>query len=82
MQKEHVDVLIGGIFVAFFAADRFNTPASNRSSTTAMRYYTAATFYCLFALLLYSVVVKYPHLLQAVQQHQGMESDPKTIPDR
>jgi hypothetical protein len=73
MQKEHVDVLIGGIFVAFFAADRFNTPASNRSSTTAVRYYTAAGVYCLFALLLYSTVVRYPHLLQAVRQQPGIE---------
>ena len=73
MQKEHVDVLIGAIFVVFFAADRFNTPSSNRSSTTAVRYYTAAIFYCVFALLLYSVVMKYPHLLQALQQQPGLE---------
>jgi hypothetical protein len=37
------------IFIYIYAAGRFNTPPTSRSSTTWIRYYTAAGFYCAFA---------------------------------
>ncbi len=58
------EIVLGALFVVVFAYRRFNTPHTNRSSTTALRYYTAATFYLLFGLALYSVLIGFPDLLQ------------------
>lgn len=53
-----IDFVLGTFLVGLYATDRFNTPASNRSSTTAARYYTAAALYLgvatgVYALLLF-----------------------------
>src|SRR5712691_427146 len=58
--------ILGGAFVLVFAFRRFNTPRTNRCSTTAARYYTSVTFYCLFALAVYSLLVGFPKLLDHV----------------
>jgi hypothetical protein len=52
-----VDFVLGTILVALYASDRFNTPASNRSSTTAARYYTAVALYLGVATGIYAVLL-------------------------
>ena len=69
--------ILGGLFVLVFAFRRFNTPRTNRSSTTAARYYTAITFYCLFGLALYALLVGFPNLLhQVLGVELGMSNTP------
>src|SRR6266545_7600948 len=58
-----VDLLIGAVFIVFYAAGRFNTPPTNRSSTTAARYFLALFGYCLIGLTVYATLVLFPHLL-------------------
>jgi hypothetical protein len=58
------ETVLGALFVLVFAYRRFSTPRTNRSSTTALRYHTAAAFYGLFALALYSALIGFPDLLQ------------------
>ena len=52
-----IDVAMGGLLVLLAASDRFNTPLTNRSSTTAVRYYSAATAYYVIALSAYLLIV-------------------------
>jgi hypothetical protein len=46
-----------------FGIERFNTPPTSRSSTTAHRYYLAVTAYVLFGLVAYAVPVRFPTFL-------------------
>ena len=64
-----IDVLLGATFVVVYAADRFNIPPLDRSSTTAIRYYSAALFYCVFGLALYAILIQWPHLFTPLLQH-------------
>jgi hypothetical protein len=73
-----IDEILGAAFVLWFAAQRFNTPRTNRSSTTAVRYYTAAIFYCLFGLALYSMLVGFPDLLRQALAAAGTVIPPWT----
>ncbi|MEO8428340.1 MAG: hypothetical protein ABI651_14615 [Verrucomicrobiota bacterium] len=63
-----IDVGLGAVFIVFYAAGRFNTPATNRSSTTAGRYFLALFCYCLVGLVFYTTLVQFPHLLAFVMQ--------------
>ena len=63
-----VDLCLGAVFVVFYAAGRFNTPATNRSSTTAIRYFLGLFCYCMVGLLGYVAFVKFPHLLAFLMQ--------------
>jgi hypothetical protein len=60
--------ILAAVFIFMYAAGRFNTPPTSRSSTTWLRYYTAAGFYCAFAVSLYSALVGSPLLLKLVLQ--------------
>jgi hypothetical protein len=51
--NENIEWLIGLVLIVIFAQSRFNTPKSNRSSTTVYRYYFAFFCYCLSLCLLY-----------------------------
>jgi hypothetical protein len=61
-----VDIIVGGLFVVFHASGRFNTPVTNRSSTSAGRYFLSLFCYWLVGLILYGVMVMFPHLLTLV----------------
>ncbi len=52
-----VDIWIGIFFVVFYSVQRFNTPPTNRSSTTFGRYFLALFPYCLSAVAMYLVLV-------------------------
>lgn len=60
---EQLDLLIGAAFVLVAAADRFNTPPTNRSSTTALRYHLAALGYMAVGLTLFFSILAFPQAL-------------------
>ena len=68
-------MLLGGLLIFIYATERFNTPRTIRASTTAGRYYSAATIYLLIYLVTFFLFSKYPHLLKLLisdteaQQH-------------
>jgi hypothetical protein len=64
-------VLLGAVFVAISAAERFNTPVTNRCSTTRLRYYTAAFCYQLFGIGLYFSLLGFRPLLAYLQREIG-----------
>ena len=66
-----VDLVLGAVFVLFYAGARFNTPSTNRSSTTAGRYFVGLFLYCLVGICFYVTLVAFPHLLDfALFGHQ------------
>jgi hypothetical protein len=71
-------VLICGFFVAFYAASRYNTPESNRRSTTRILFWTTGAGYVLTSVLLYLVlcrVVLEPGMLSFL----GVDDAQKTV---
>src|SRR3990167_1319088 len=54
------------LLIFTYAKERFNTPRTIRASTTAGRYYSAATIYLLIYLLTFFIFSKYPHLLKVL----------------
>ena len=73
-----VDVFLGAVFVLFYAGTRFNTPATNRSSTTAGRYYVGLLLYCLVGICLYITLVTFPNLLNFTMYGQQIGGDAAT----
>lgn len=72
MSSSMLYVLVGSVCIVAFGIERFNTPPTNRSSTTAHRYYLAATAYVAFGLVAYAFLVRFPTLLgQAFPSLQG-----------
>jgi hypothetical protein len=63
MDQEFVELILGAVFLSVNAYDRFNTPPTNRASTTAVRYHTAAVTYFSIYLCIYYVLAKYPSML-------------------
>ena len=66
--NETLDLFLGAVFVLFYAGNRFNTPATNRSSTTAVRYFLGLFCYCVVGLVAYVSLVNFPHLLAFLLQ--------------
>lgn len=65
--SRHTPLLLGLAFVLFTAAGRFNTPSTNRSSTTAFRYHMAQATYLLVAALSYFLLVNaFPFMKQLI----------------
>ena len=58
-----VDLVLGAVFVLFYAGTRFNTPSTNRSSTTAGRYFVGLFLYCAVGICSYVTLVAFPNLL-------------------
>ena|GEM_PF-4250177 len=50
-------IVAGSILVVLYTGHRFSEPSANRSSTTAVRYYLAAAFYCLWGLFVYATLI-------------------------
>jgi hypothetical protein len=71
-----VDLFLGAVFIIFYAAGRFNTPATNRSSTTAIRYFLGLFCYCVVGLVAYISFVKFPHLLAFLMQGNDAAVEP------
>ena len=68
-----IDLIVGTLFVLFHSANRFNTPSTNRSSTTAGRFFLALSVYCLAALLTYLLLVDFPHLVTLLAAGQPQD---------
>ncbi len=64
MNHDLVDLGVGMLFVLFQAGRRFNTPSTNRSSTTAGRYYMALGVYWAVAGATYLGLSEFPHLIR------------------
>lgn len=64
MEQRSIELLFGSIFIIIHAYTRFNTPPTNRASTTAVRYHTSAASYFSIYLCIYYILTKYPSLLQ------------------
>src|SRR5881296_2779045 len=65
---EPIDLILGAVLILFYSGNRFNTPPTNRSSTTAVRYFVALFFYCLVGVGFYIMLVEFPHLLEFLAQ--------------
>lgn len=65
-ELESWQVLIGAVFILMYSYGRFNTPPTNRSSTTAFRYHLGASVYTFTILALYSLIVYVPDLAKAI----------------
>ena len=63
MEYARCDLAVGTVTVLFYSANRFNTPSTNRSSTTAERYFLAVSLYCLSAVGAYAALLYSPHLI-------------------
>lgn len=61
-----VEIFLGAILIVIYAWERFNTPSTNRSSTTASRYYTTAIIYILIYLATFYIFTLYPELLKHI----------------
>ena len=59
-----IELFLGAFFVIFHAYAQFNDPVTNRSSTTAVQYYTAMLSYLGLAFFLYVLLAVYPHVLE------------------
>ncbi|OGW52056.1 MAG: hypothetical protein A2Z50_02905 [Nitrospirae bacterium RBG_19FT_COMBO_42_15] len=64
--QQNLDLYLGAVFVIINAYDRFNTPCTNRASTTAARYHITAAIYSFIYLLIYYILSKYQYLLGAI----------------
>ncbi len=71
-----LDLLLGITFVLLYSGQRFNTPSTNRSSTTAGRFFLALGLYCVAALTAYFLLVKFLHLVTLFGQ-----GDPTDLPE-
>jgi hypothetical protein len=60
---QYMDYAVGALFILFHTGSRFNTPPTNRSSTTAVRYHVALTAYSGFALAIYLVLAYFPNII-------------------
>ena len=58
MEHDPVAVGLGTVFVVVNSMVRFNTPSTNRSSTTAVRYFISLFLYCTVAVATYLIVVE------------------------
>ena len=73
-----VDLVLGAVFVLFYAGTRFNTPSTNRSSTTAGRYFIGLFLYCLVGICAYVTLVAFPNVLEFALFGQQMGGDAPT----
>ena len=68
MTLDRAQLGIGGIFVLVSAWSRFNTPSTNRSSTTFFRFASGLILYVAASLLFYSVLAFSQDVLQPMLQ--------------
>jgi hypothetical protein len=68
MAGSDLDIILGVVLVALYAFDRFNTPPTNRSSTTAARFYSTGGLYlCVTIGIYFLLLLGFPQLLQQWQ---------------
>ena len=67
------DLWIAGAVVAVFAWDRFNTPRTNRSLTTAIKYHLAATWYVIVMLAVFLTLMRSPEILLPLLSERARE---------
>ena len=65
---DNLEILFGAVLIAIYAVERFNTPPTIRTSTTAGRYYVAVIVYLLIYLATFYVFTKYPELVERLEE--------------
>ncbi|MDH5574699.1 MAG: hypothetical protein OEY80_04385 [Nitrospirota bacterium] len=77
----NVELLFGEVLVLMQSATQFNTPATNRSSTTACRYYMAIGMYLFIMTVGYYLLATMPQLLSftAVGGTESISEDMKNL---
>jgi hypothetical protein len=64
MVRSELDTVLGVLLIALSASERFNTPPTNRSSTTAARFYSAVGLYLCVTIGIYVLLLfAFPQLL-------------------
>lgn len=58
---------VGVLLIFVYALERFNTPPTNRPSTTWMRYHLAALVYVGLFQITFALIVRYPQLIEYVR---------------
>lgn len=58
---------VGCLLIFIYALERFNTPPTNRSSTTWLRYYMAALIYVGLFEVTFAIIARYPELAAYLQ---------------
>lgn len=64
---------VGAVVILIYALERFNTPPTNRPSTTWLRYYSAAFVYVGLFELTFVILCHYPNLVGLLQALPGFE---------
>lgn len=64
---------VGAVVILIYALERFNTPPTNRPSTTWLRYYSAAFVYVGLFELTFVILCHYPNLVTLLQALPGFE---------
>ena len=76
------ELLIGCLFITFYAYGRYNTPPSNRSSTTFGRFTICWMLYTLVLLVIYWLFTVFaqvsPEIVSRLLSHAGMGGDSGT----
>jgi len=62
-----IEILFGAFLIVIYAWERFNTPSTVRTSTTAGRYFAASFIYLLIYLVTYYLFTKYPNLPESIK---------------
>jgi len=66
-----LEVAVGACFVLVYSLGRFSEPTTNRSSTTAFRYYSGAGIYSLAYLTVYAAFVRFQELIPELAKGTG-----------
>lgn len=76
---ESVTIVLLCVVVVFQTFSRFHSPSSNRSTTTWLRYYTAATIYCSLYLVVFWMLTEFPSLLSVLSSVFDLKDDNQLV---
>lgn len=69
--KETIELGVGLLIIFVYTYIQFNTPSTNRSSTTALRFHMAAFTYFLSYLLGFLIIAKFPEIVTVGLKQNG-----------
>jgi len=68
MTYDYIEIILSTVLIAIYAHQRFNTPATVRTSTTACRYYSASAIYLMIYLLTFFLLYHFPQLRELLER--------------
>lgn len=75
------DLWIAGAVIAVFAWDRFNTPRTNRSLTTAIKYHLAASWYVIVTLAVFLTLMRSPEVFLPLLNEEVRKAVGHALPE-